>query len=337
MTQLYPFLMQPLFDPRPWGTMDLSAIYPNHKFNERIGEAWLTGDNCIVTNGPLANRSLADLSKEFGAELVGTASPDPQRFPLLMKFLFPEEKLSVQVHPDDVTARRFGEPWGKTECWYVAQAKPGAQIALGLKPGVTVAQLEQAIHEQNAENLLNWINVYQGEVIYVTAGTVHTIAGGMVLLETQQQSDTTYRLYDYGRPRPLHLERGLASVKEHTASGKVIRPAPVGINGGKSRESSMIAAPYFKVDLFELKEPHVFSAEEFDTNASGKTSVQILVAVEGCGVVEVQGRDPVTFAKGDAVVIPAALQSFTVRPQWAVEFMKASVPNTLVSEPATRL
>jgi|ERR1700690_305264 mannose-6-phosphate isomerase len=336
MAQLYPLLMQPLFDPRPWGTLDLSVIYPNHKFNERIGEAWLTGDNCVVANGPLATRSLADLSREFGAELVGTAARDPQRFPLLLKFLFPEEKLSVQVHPDDATAQRFGEPWGKTECWYVAHARSGSQIALGLKPGVTVAQLAQGIHDQTAEKLLNWINIYQGEMIYVTAGTVHTIGGGAVLLETQQQSDTTYRLYDYGRPRPLHLERGLASVKERTGSGKVIRPAPVGI-GGKSRQSSMIAAPYFKVDLFELKEPHVFSAAELNTNVPGKTSVQILVAVEGCGVVEAQGRDPVTFAKGNAVVVPAAVQEFTVRPQWAVEFMKGCVPSGTVPEPATRL
>jgi mannose-6-phosphate isomerase len=333
MTQLYPFLMLPAFDPRPWGTLDLSAIYPNHRFNERIGEAWLTGDNCVVANGPLAKRSLADLSREFGAELVGTAARDPQRFPLLLKFLFPEEKLSVQVHPDDATAQRFGEPWGKTECWYVAHAKPGSQIALGLKPGVTRVQFEQSIHNKNAEELLNWINIYQGEMIYVAGGTVHTLGPGSVIVETQQQSDTTYRLYDYGRPRPLHLERGLASVKEHTASGKVIRPAPVSINGGKSRRSSMIIAPYFMVDLFELKEPQVFSTAD----DAGKTSVQILVAIEGCGVVEAQGRDPVTLAKGDAVVIPAALQGFTVRPQWAVEFLRASVPSGVVPEPATRI
>ena len=337
MTQLYPLLMSPAFDPRPWGTLDLSAIYPNHKFNERIGEAWLTGDNCVVSNGPLAKRSLADLSKEFGADLVGTAARDPQRFPLLLKFLFPEEKLSVQVHPDDATAQRFGEPWGKTECWYVAHAKPGSQIALGLKPGVTRAQFEQAIHDKRAEELLNWINVYQGEMIYVAGGTVHTLGPGSVIVETQQQSDTTYRLYDYGRPRPLHLERGLASVKERTASGKVIRPAPVAINGGKSRRSSMIAAPYFTVDLFELKEPKAFSTAGFEKNDAGKTSVQILVAVEGCGVVEAQGRDPVTLTKGDAIVIPAALQGFTVRPQWAVEFLKASVPGVVVPEPATRI
>src|SRR4029077_8821978 len=313
--------------------LDLSAIYPNHKFNERIGEAWLTGDNCVVANGPLAKRSLADLSKEFGPELVGTAARDPQRFPLLMKFLFPEEKLSVQVHPDDATAQRFGDPWGKTECWYVAHAKPGSQVALGLKPGVTRAQFEQSIHDKRAEELLNWINVYQGEMIYVAGGTVHTLGPGSVMVETQQQSDTTYRLYDYGRPRPLHLERGLASVKEQTASGKVIRPAPVAINGGKSRHSSMIIAPYFTVDLFELKTPFEFSTAD----DSGNTSVQILVAVEGCGVVEVQGRDPVTLAKGDAVVIPAALQGFTVRPQWAVEFLKSSVPSGTMPEPATRL
>jgi mannose-6-phosphate isomerase len=337
MSQLYPLLMQPAFDPRPWGTLDLSAIYPNHKFNEPIGEAWLTGDNCMVANGPLAKRSLSDLSQEFGPELVGTAARDPQRFPLLLKFLFPEEKLSVQVHPDDEAAQSLGEPWGKTECWYVAHAKAGSQIALGLKRGVTRKQFEQAIHENRAEELLNWVNVYQGEMIYVAGGTVHTLGPGAVIVETQQQSDTTYRLYDYGRPRPLHLERGLASIKERTAAGKVIRPAPVSMHGGKSRRSSMIAAPYFIVDLFELKDPQEFRTVESDETDSRKTSVQILVAVEGCGRVEAKGRDPVTLAKGDAVVIPAALKEFTVRPQWQLEFLKSSVPGGFVPEPATRM
>jgi mannose-6-phosphate isomerase len=179
-------------------------------------------------------------------------------------------------------------------------------------------------------------------MIYVTGGTVHTLGPGSIIAETQQQSDTTYRLYDYGRARPLHLERGLASIKEHTGSGKVIRPAPVGIHGGKSRESSMIAAPYFTVDLFELKEAHEFSTSSCSTrnggrDLAGKTSVQILVALEGCGVVEAQGCDPVTFAKGDAVVIPANLGRFSVRPQWAVEFLKAEVPDGSLAEPATRL
>jgi mannose-6-phosphate isomerase len=332
MAQLYPLLMPPAFDPRPWGTFDLSPIYPNHKFNEKIGEAWLTGDDCQIANGPQAKRSLSALCKEFGVELVGTAARDPQRFPLLLKFLFPEDKLSVQVHPDDATAQRFGEPWGKTECWYVAHAKSGAQIALGLKPGVTTQDLQQGIHDKRAEELLNWINIYPGEMIYVAGGTVHTMGGGAVLVETQQQSDTTYRLYDYGRPRELHLDRGLASVKTGVRSGKVIRPAPVTIDG-KSRRSPMVSAPYFTVDLFELKTPYDFSTRD----GSGKTSAQILVAIDGLGVVESKGRDPVTLAKGDAVVVPAALEEFSVRPQWALEFLRAYVPGVPAIEPATRL
>jgi mannose-6-phosphate isomerase len=325
--------MSPAFDPRPWGTLDLSPIYPNHKFNEKIGEAWLTGDDCQVQNGPLAKRTLSDLSKEFGPELVGTAARDPNRFPLLLKFLFPEEKLSVQVHPDDPTAQRFGEPWGKTECWYVAHARPGSQIGLGLKPGVTAAELEQSIHEKRAEDLLNWINIHQGDMIYVAGGTVHTLGPGSIIIETQQQSDTTYRLYDYGRPRELHLKNGIASVKEKVASGKVIRPAPVAIDGSNDRQSSLIRAPYFSVDLFELKAAHEFSTRD----ASGKTSAQILVAVDGCGVVETHGCDPVTLAKGDAAVIPATLGEFRVRPQWSLEFLAASVPGETLPEPATRL
>lgn len=142
MNALYPLRMTPVFDPRPWGTLDLSPIYPQQEFSEKIGESWLTGDHCKVANGPLRGRSLAELSQEYGPELVGDAARDPKRFPLLMKFLFPHEKLSVQVHPDDESARKVGEPWGKTECWYVAKAEPGAQVALGMKPGVTCDQLE---------------------------------------------------------------------------------------------------------------------------------------------------------------------------------------------------
>ena len=332
MANLYPLLMQPGFDPRPWGTQDLSPIYPNHKFGEKIGEAWLTGDACSVSNGPLAGKSLSQLSEQYQRELVGETARDPKRFPLLLKFLFPHEKLSVQVHPDDAQALRVGEPWGKTECWYVAHAKPGSQIALGLKPGVTAAQLEQAIHETRAEEVLNWVNVYAGDMIYVAGGTVHTLGPGSVIVETQQQSDMTYRLYDYGRPRELHLKDGMAAVKEKVKSGKVLRPAPREI--GKNRHSSLVNAPYFAVDMFECKEP-VSSLRTRDD--AQKNSVQILVAVEGCGVIESQGMESVTLAKGDAVVIPACIPEFSVRPQWTLEFLRAYVPGQNFPEPETRM
>jgi len=333
MPSLYPFRMHASFDPRPWGTNDLSPIYPSHKFDEKIGEAWLTGDDCKVANGPLAGKTLAQLSEEYRADLVGNAARDPRRFPLLLKFLFPHEKLSVQVHPDDEQARRVGQPWGKTECWYVAHARPGAQIALGLKPGVTAAQLEQAIQEKHAEDLLNWLNVYAGDMIYVAGGTVHTLGPGSVVVETQQQSDTTYRLYDYGRPRELHLKNGMAAVKEKVASGKVVRAAPAQVRGSQNRHAPLVAAPYFVVDMFESKQLLELSTRD----QSGKASVQILVAVEGCGVVEVQGMEPITLAKGDAVVVPACLERFEVRPQWELEFLRARVPGDKLPEPETRM
>ena len=333
MADLYPLLMLPGFDPRPWGTNDLSPIYPNRRFEEKIGEAWLTGDNCKVANGPLAGKTLSEVSAKHQRELVGEAARDASRFPLLVKFLFPHEKLSVQVHPDDEQARRVNQPWGKTECWYVAHAKPGSQIALGLKNGVSIEQLKTAIHENRAEELLNWLNVYTGDMIYVSGGTVHTLGPGSVIVETQQQSDTTYRLYDYGRPRELHLEEGLAAVKVKGSSGKVIRPAPVQVGGSSNRQGPLIAAPYFVVDMFEMKEPQQLNTRD----EVGKTSVQILVATEGCGVVDTAGADPVTFAKGDAVVVPASVGNFTVRPQWALEFLRSRVPGTTLPEPETRM
>ena len=333
MSELYPVRMLPMFDPRPWGTTSLAPIYPDYKFDEKIGEAWLTGEHCKVANGPLSGKTLAELSEQYGAALVGEAASDPERFPLLTKFLFPHDKLSVQVHPDDDQARRTGQPCGKTECWYVVSAKPGSQVAMGLKPGVTRAEFEQAIGENRAEDLLRWINVYPGDMMYVAGGTVHTLGPGSILLETQQQSDCTYRLYDYGRARPLHLKDGVAAIKEKVTSGKVVRPGPVPLNGGKNRRAPMVTAPYFVVDMFEVKEPQAFrTADE-----TGKRSVQILVAVEGCGIVEAPGMEPVTLAKGDAAVIPACLETFVVRPQWSVEFLKACVPGRPYPEPETRL
>jgi mannose-6-phosphate isomerase len=314
MQSLYPLLMLPEFDPRPWGTLDLSPIYPNHKFEETIGEAWLSGDDCKVANGPLKGQTLAQLSEQHQRELVGDAARDPKRFPLLLKFLFPHEKLSVQVHPDDEQALRVGQPWGKTECWYIAHAKPGAQIALGLKPGVTAAQLEEAIHQKRAEEVLHWMNVYSGDMIYVAGGTVHTLGPGSVVVE-------------------LHLKDGMAAVREKVNSGKVVRGAPQKMNGSKNRHAPLVSAPYFVVDMFEAKDPLQLSTRD----GSGKSSVQILVAVEGCGVIEAPGMDPVTLAKGDAVIIPACLGNFGVRPQWSLEFLRSYVPGKPLPEPETRM
>ena len=321
MPELYPFLTIPIFDERPWGVRDLRPIY-TRVIEDPIGESWLTWEDNRVANGPLAGQSLGDLSKEYRRDLVGTLACYENRFPLLVKFLFPGDKLSVQVHPDDETARAIGQPCGKTECWYVLRAEPGAQVALGLKPGVTLDEFRRAIEQTRAEELLNWVDVFAEDMIYVSAGTVHTIGGGMVLVETQQTSDITYRLYDYGRPRELHLEQGLAAIKLHTNAGKVVRS---GIDGS----NTLVRSPFFQVQKMPLREP--MRAEV------SPESPHILVAVSGAAIVESHGMEPTTFATGDAVVIPACVSEYTVRPQWELEIMRISLPAGDTPEPETTL
>lgn len=320
---LYPLLLIPDFRERVWGARDLAPFYNKQAERDPIGEVWLTGEDCAVANGPLAGRKLKNLAREYGRELVGEAAPQPDRFPLLIKFLFPREKLSVQVHPDDEGARRLGQPCGKTECWYVLAAEPGAQVGLGLKPGVTHADFKRAIHETRAEELMNWIDVQPGELVYVDAGTVHAIGPGSILVETQQNSDTTYRLYDYGRPRELHIEQGLQAMKETTRAGKVAAVQ----NGGGVR---LVESPSFVVERFRSAKPMAFAADQ------GKSSVQIVVATGGGGVVEAAGQE-VAFARGEAVVVPAEVKSFRVRPQWELEMLVMRLPAAAVAEPKTSM
>ncbi len=321
MAELYPFLVIPIFDERPWGVRDLRPFY-TRIVNEPIGESWLTWEDNRVANGPLAGQSIGDLAKKYRRDLVGQVAYYEDRFPLLIKFLFPGDKLSVQVHPDDQGAQKYGQPCGKTECWYVLRAEPGAQVALGLKPGVTLDEFRKSIAETRAEELLNWIDVFAGDMIYVAAGTVHTIGGGMVLVETQQTSDITYRLYDYGRPRELHIEKGLEAVKLNTNAGKVVR-------GAGDQSDVLVSSPFFQVEKMRLREP--LHAEV------SPASPHILVAVNGSGIVESQGMEPISFATGDAVVIPASVNGYTVRPQWDLDLMRMSLPSGSVAEPQTKL
>jgi len=330
MPDLYPLLLQPQFHERVWGARDLAPLYSREITGNPIGEAWLTGDDCRVANGPLSGRTLAELSREFGAKLLGEVTADKSRFPLLIKFLFPKDKLSVQVHPDDAAAAAVGQPCGKTECWYVLKAEPGAQIGLGLKPGTTRSEVECAIREVRMEQLLNWIDLRAGDMVYVDAGTVHAIGPGAVIVETQQNSDTTYRLYDYGRPRELHIEHGLKAAKEQTHAGKVIA-GHLQLESGKS-QINLVTSPCFVVDKFHLER-----AWEFRRPRHGKKSVWCLTALRGYGTIESDGAAPVTFSSGDAVVVPAAVERFTLRPQWELEFLCASLPAERVGQPTTLL
>lgn len=324
MPDLQPFLLAPEFHERIWGTRDLRPIYTRIVGDNPIGEAWLTGEHCQVASGPLKGERLDALCRKFGPALTGTKARPSDRFPLLIKFLFPHEKLSVQVHPDDAQAQSIGQPNGKTECWYVASAEPGAHVLLGLKPGVSKQDFERGIEEKRAEHLLNAVDVQAGDMIYVDAGTVHAICPGAIMIETQQNSDTTYRLYDYGRPRELHIEHGMAATKETTHAGKVRAE-------GNGSHAVLVASPSFKVERYTAKAPFELKAEERGA------SVQVLVPVKGSGAVHGAGAEPIAFTPGEAVVIPAEIERFDVKPQWECEVLRMQLPAHPVPEPTTTL
>jgi mannose-6-phosphate isomerase len=222
-----PFRITPWFAERVWGFPNLHPWYNVPADGKLIGEAWLTGDQCVVETGVHAGQTLGALFTENAEELLGPAAPCSgeaaarNASPLLIKVIFAKEKLSVQVHPDDAMAQKYGDPRGKSECWYVLEAEPGSQVACGLKLGVTLDEVKAGIEAGTLESSLNLLNVAPGEMIFVDAGTVHAIWPGSILLETQQNCDLTYRMYDYGRGRELHIQKSLEATKLVTHAGKI--------------------------------------------------------------------------------------------------------------------
>jgi len=253
METLAPFRLAPFFSPRVWGRPNLRPWFPETGTTELVGEAWLTGPESLIETGPFTGRTLASVVAEHPAALLNPSHFDPTapEFPLLIKLLFPNDKLSVQVHPDDAHAQAIGQPRGKTECWYVLEAEPGASVALGLKPNVTLEALAASAADNTMEDLIEQVPVSVGDMVFVDAGTIHAIGPGVVLLETQQTSDTTYRLYDYGRPRPLHLEDGLKVLRTHTDAGKVT-PQSFAQQNGTPAYTRLIAQKYFTVDRINI-------------------------------------------------------------------------------------
>ncbi len=217
---LSPFRVKPRFVSRVWGFQDLRPWYDRVADGEPIGEVWLTGDDCLVATGPNTGKTLGAVFRESPAALLG---PDSQvaDSPLLIKVIFAREKLSVQVHPDDTLAQKYGQPRGKTECWYALAAEPDAQVAVGFDPGVTLEQVRSEIRSGTLEESLRLLPIAAGDMVFVDAGTVHAIWPGSILLETQQNSDITYRMYDYGRPRELHIEKSIEATRLVTRAGKV--------------------------------------------------------------------------------------------------------------------
>ncbi|MEO6828955.1 MAG: type I phosphomannose isomerase catalytic subunit [Acidobacteriaceae bacterium] len=315
MEKLNPFRLRPWFRTRVWGVRNLAPWYDYKVAGEPIGEVWLSGDICVVDSGPLAGATFAQVFAQHGEALVGADASRHERFPLLMKILFPHEKLSVQVHPGDAMAREHGEPHGKTECWYALEAEPGASVALGLRAGTTLAEMQAAIESNALEALLEWIPVQKGDMIFVDAGTVHAVGPGVVLLETQQNSDMTYRLYDYGRPRELHLEEGLKATRLQTAAGKVV---PKVSSDSEGEQAVLVESNYFRVDRTTL----VANQTQKFSPLSGPT-VQLIFVASGSGVLQSGKEPPIELRRGELAVVPACIQEWSILTAKPMEILRA--------------
>jgi mannose-6-phosphate isomerase len=341
----YPLKLEPQFVERVWGAENLELLYASHPLErKRIGEVWLTGDQNRVANGAHAGKTLQELTSACGPSLLGAgrsgAHPSGAPvFPLLVKFLFTTDKLSVQVHPTDAYAATQ-QSWGKTEMWHILRAESGARLAVGFRPDVPhdllqdAAKLRAAATSGGIEQMLDWQEVRAGETFFVPAGTVHAIGPGLTLCEIQQNSDITYRLYDYnrpgtdGRPRPLHIEQALAVINRKSCGG---RTAPFVWPGGASARQLLAACPYFVTERWDCVQPlrSALGRASRDSDAfpfRETNRLEIWIALEGAAEFEA-GGERATARQGEVVIIPADAATCSVRPLAPSVFLRTFPPN----------
>jgi mannose-6-phosphate isomerase len=321
--------LEPIFSPRPWGARTLAPLFPEKSnLAEPLGEAWMTGMGCRFASGSFAGQKLGDVWPTLPPAWTGTKiSAGDAPFPLLVKFLFAEEKLSVQVHPDDDYAARQEQAAGgrgKTEMWYAIHSRPGAEVLAGLKPGVTPEIFKRAIDDGSAEDCLQHVPLHAGEAIFVPAGTTHTIGAGLVLCEIQEYSDLTYRVFDYnrrdaqGRSRELHIEKALQVIRFGEQHGGKIEPVRIARDG--VTETYFVACRFFAVEKWEFAESiaAATSPEHFD----------LLVFLEGRGSIQ-WGDESGEYTPAQTWLVPAALGTYNLEPRERTSVLRAYVPASL--------
>jgi mannose-6-phosphate isomerase len=307
---LYPLKFKPIFKERVWGGRKLAELYQKPlPGNVPIGESWeisdRPGDASVISNGPLAGKDLHWLMENHSHELLGEAKPTREnRFPLLLKLLDAREKLSLQVHPPASKAAELGgEP--KTEMWYIADADPGAELYVGLKRGVTRTVFEKKIETGEVAECFHRVPVRAGDVMFLPSGRVHAIGAGLVIFEIQQNSDTTYRVFDWnragldGKPRELHVKQSLASInfEDFEPELTVLRA----VNPGASQAQHLVKSPLFCVDLFQMK-----SAESI---VLGRTGMKMkIVAVLKNRLTVSDGQISVELRPGEVCLVPSSVK-----------------------------
>jgi mannose-6-phosphate isomerase len=290
---------------------------------EAIGETWELFDRADGSSRLRGTAStVADLMRESAAELLGrgVAPGHAGRFPLLLKFLDARDALSVQVHPDEAQARAEGDG-GKHEASIVLHAGPQARIVRGLRPGVDPAEFRAKAHEAAVEPLLWSFAPRTGDCVEFPAGTVHALGPDVVLFEIQQNSDVTFRLYDWGRPRPVQVQKALAVARFDAGGGGVERPvvAPIALPDGGVQ---LVANEYFRVRRYDLRRPLQFATQR---------RFAVVTVVGGRGVLgwHSGGADvPLPLVAGDTVLVPAAVENVFLSPVGRLD--------VLVSDPGER-
>ena len=298
---LYPLKLQPALHVKVWGGRKLASLLNKTlPSGEPYGESWELHESASVINGAHRGMSLGSLTRRYREDLLGPGPGQSEGFPLLAKFIDANAWLSIQVHPDDAQARDLeGEPRGKTEAWVILHAEPGARLVIGMRPGTTRAQLAAAIRRHELEPLLAYAEVESGDVLYIPANTVHALGPGLLIYEIQQSSDTTYRLYDWGRlgldgkPRELHIEKGLR-VADLGSLPEVARP----------EGDLLVAGPYFRTWRHRLRNGSL----AIDTDGR----FQALTCIGGSLRVDAQGHDSIALAAGETCLMPACLGRFTL-------------------------
>jgi mannose-6-phosphate isomerase len=320
--------LEPIFSARPWGSLSLAPFFPDKSaLASPIGEAWMTGSESVFAGGPFAGQKLGDAWLRMPVEWTGTSIRRGGLFPILTKFIFSEEKLSVQVHPDDEYAARHEAAAGgvgKTEMWYALQARPGAEVLAGLKRGVTAETFRAAIAGGTAEDCLEHVPLRESEAIFIPARTAHTIGPGLVLCEVQQHSDLTYRVFDYnrrdaqGRTRELHVEKAMAVMRFGTQTCGKLEPVRVERDG--ATETFFVACRYFATEKWE-----------FDAAISRATSperFELLIVLEGSGEIswEGDGGGRAEYGPAQTFLLPAALGTYRLRPASYTSLLRTFVP-----------
>ena len=307
---LYPLTFEPILKERVWGGRRLQQLYGKRLPDGILaGESWeitdRPGDVSVIANGPLAGKDLHWLLQTDAAGVLGSASLCNGRFPLLIKILDAAETLSLQVHPPAVKARQLGgEP--KTEMWFIADAVPGAELYAGLRKGCTRQEFVQKVQQGTVAECFHRLPVRAGDAMFLPSGRVHALGAGLVLFEIQQNSDTTYRVFDWnragldGKPRELHLEKSLQSIDFDDFEPSLVQPRPC---PGPVQRFSLVQDSLFSVDLAVLK------AGQSLTMTKGV--MQVIAVVSGELRVS-SGTDELSLSAGQFSLLPAALRSANI-------------------------